>query len=579
MIAISGTLEGDSIPTLRRKIRLVVLLQAAENAGLIPIPIMRLHMLAYLSNVLAPVWDMPVLEGKLLKRRSGPFYPVLQGDLDRLVGTGVVFVANLSHVLDEDGRWRLEGSYRLNHEFADRVVEGIEAFSPERHVRQFIDELAYAMSALSFEDIDSAAEEDATYSDSVIDVGSVVDFAEWRDVNYWLPHVSLGISCRMEPALRLGNCSTSTSTICKRDCMVGAEVKNLHDLGPWKGADLPSTAKSNVGVGADSDVPPQIRFVAGVARLVRRRLARNGADADPARPAVFLLEPSPAIEAPDVQPQRVPMLDNGLTPITGRLWFVNPVVRAGKYLDVEDCDDNTLFTIVIETLGLGTIPAIVFDPRTPVPSVRYYPSGLHDPDNVEALAVFHADVSFDRIFAAIDRIYEHCLITPEAQPPAAKLWDTGEKWWPVRNAEDVVQSQLKAGLIVAFPSCTIRHEQTAVTGRLDLEIEESDPLDPSQIVRHAILELKVLRSYGSTGISVSEQETESWVESGVRQAASYRRDKGARLAALCCFDMRKVPVPACFELVAELAAKLQVEVRTWYIYATSEQLRQATTTH
>jgi hypothetical protein len=161
-----------------------MLLDAAENAGLTPIPILRLHMLAYLSNVLAPVWEMPVLEGKLLKRRGGPFYPVLQGDLDRLVGMGVVFISKLSHERDLDGRWRLEGSYQLNRRFADRILDGLASFQSEQRVRGFIDELAFAMSALSFEEIDASASEDATYSDPVIDIGNVVDFAEWRHTNY-----------------------------------------------------------------------------------------------------------------------------------------------------------------------------------------------------------------------------------------------------------------------------------------------------------------------------------------------------------------------------------------------------------
>ena len=83
--------EGADV---ERKIRLIVLLSAAENAGLYPTPIRQLHVLAYLANVLAPVWNMPVLDGKLLKKKGGPFYPALQQDLDRLVGTGVVFISN-----------------------------------------------------------------------------------------------------------------------------------------------------------------------------------------------------------------------------------------------------------------------------------------------------------------------------------------------------------------------------------------------------------------------------------------------------------------------------------------------------
>jgi len=172
------------IDDLRRRIRLILLLDAAESAGLTPLPILHLHTFAYMSNVLSPVWEVPVLEGKVLKRRGNPFYASLQYDLDRLVGIGVVLVSNVSHVLDEDQRWRLEGSYCLHRPFADRILQRIKAFEDEREIIHFIQELAYALSALSSEDLGRATTEDATYADPIIDVGNVVDFAEWENVNY-----------------------------------------------------------------------------------------------------------------------------------------------------------------------------------------------------------------------------------------------------------------------------------------------------------------------------------------------------------------------------------------------------------
>ena len=126
--------------SLRRRVRLVVLLDAAENAGLVPLRIIRLHAFAYLSNVLAPVWDMPALDGKLLKRRGGPFYPAMQRDLDRLVGMGVVVITGLDHVRDDDGRWRLEGSYRLNRPFAEGVLALLSSYDDEWRLVVFIQE-------------------------------------------------------------------------------------------------------------------------------------------------------------------------------------------------------------------------------------------------------------------------------------------------------------------------------------------------------------------------------------------------------------------------------------------------------
>lgn len=355
----------------------------------------------------------------------------------------------------------------------------------------------------------------------------------------------------------------------------GDEPKSL---GSWAGADFAATARANFGIGADAGLPPDVRFLAGVAKLIRRRIAESGAEADPSRPAVFLLEPNARPHKADAPPKRVPMLDNGLTSVTGRLWFVNPVVVSGKYIELEETDDDTLFAIVTDTLGLGQVPAIVFDPRTTIPTVRFYPDGLSDPENCKAVVISGADVSLQQIYEAIDTVYQHCLVTPEAQARAGKLWEDGRKWWPSHEAEDVIQLYLRAGLTTAFPTCTVRHEQTAVPGRLDLEIEQSDPLDRGKFTRHAVLELKILRSFRSSGTTVSDTETLNWIASGVRQAASYRDERGALAASLCCFDMRKEHTgEKCFGHVEELATKLVVGLKHWFVFGTSAQYRDFST--
>ena len=179
-----GSIKENDIDSLRRRIRLIVLLDSAEQAGIAPIPILRLHTFAYMSNVLAPVWKMPVLDGKVLKRRGGPFYPELQHDLDRLVGMGIATISNLSYVRDQEKRWRLEGSYHLNHQFSGPILKEFRKYKEERNLASFLLELAYALSALTDIELDKTTMEDATYSDRLISDGNVVDFAEWREVNH-----------------------------------------------------------------------------------------------------------------------------------------------------------------------------------------------------------------------------------------------------------------------------------------------------------------------------------------------------------------------------------------------------------
>lgn len=172
------------LESARRQVRIVSLLRAADVSGLAPIPILQLHALAYLSNVLAPVWNLQTMEGKLLKRRGGPFYPDFQRDLDRMVGGGIVTITRVAHVVTEKGRWRLEGSYQLNESFAERIVLELLMFSDERSTLAFIQELMFAASSLTDSELDAAVSEDATYMDPNVDIGSVIDFAEWQNRNF-----------------------------------------------------------------------------------------------------------------------------------------------------------------------------------------------------------------------------------------------------------------------------------------------------------------------------------------------------------------------------------------------------------
>ena len=115
-------------------------------------------------------------------------------------------------------------------------------------------------------------------------------------------------------------------------------------------------------------------------------------------------------------------------------------------------------------------------------------------------------------------------------------------------------------------------------GRLDLKIEESDPLDPSKFTRHAIIELKVLRSFHESGKTFYKKETKNLVKSGVTQVSSYGKGMPANWLALCCFDMRNVDTgEECFKPVRKLAKRLKVHLKRWFLYAEAKHYQAALT--
>ena len=168
--------------SLTDRLRLVLLLDACEAADLAPVPVMRLHALAFLANVLAPIWSVRSYDGKILKRRGGPFYPELQKQLDRLVGLGFVVVEHVKQVNDE-GRWRLDGSFALNTSATKYIIERARAFSAERDATEFLRRLAFATCRLG-QPIEKLVMFDATWAEQRTGVGDVIDFSEWKAANY-----------------------------------------------------------------------------------------------------------------------------------------------------------------------------------------------------------------------------------------------------------------------------------------------------------------------------------------------------------------------------------------------------------
>jgi hypothetical protein len=172
----TGQLLPVELQRTERKFRLVAILDACRQAGLSPTSVTTLHTISYLADALAPVWHLPILDGQILKRRGHLFFPSLQRDLDLLVGHGVVQVARVRYLPNEDGHgWRLDAHYWLESEFSERVLSVARSYELQRRKLRFVREVVYAASGLGPDGIDNLGRIDAAYSDPLVDVGGVVD--------------------------------------------------------------------------------------------------------------------------------------------------------------------------------------------------------------------------------------------------------------------------------------------------------------------------------------------------------------------------------------------------------------------
>lgn len=198
------TMDAD-LHVRQRSVRVLVLLDALARVGLVPTPAHALHELAYLANVLSPVFDLAPFDAKLLKRATGPYYPELQLAIDRLVGRGLVDAMKVEYrYLAEDKRYRVLAQYRLRRSLVRAALERHgQVFAQEA---QFLHELAAAYSVLSDDKLGRAALQDARYADISVDVSEVIDFGEYDNpAKNFSRNAAMTFAAgrRLEPAERL----------------------------------------------------------------------------------------------------------------------------------------------------------------------------------------------------------------------------------------------------------------------------------------------------------------------------------------------------------------------------------------
>lgn len=185
----TSELDQRTIDQVRRRARLLVLLDAAERAGITPLASARLHAFAYLADVLSPVWGLIPFDGKIYKSEGGPHYPDFQFELDRMVALGLVQISKLRYVDRGEHGARIDGLYALNFispQLGPLLValgaEGAKgAIDPnDAIVHDFLVELAGALATLPDDQIDVAAGVDVTYG-VARNLNNVVDFADWAE--------------------------------------------------------------------------------------------------------------------------------------------------------------------------------------------------------------------------------------------------------------------------------------------------------------------------------------------------------------------------------------------------------------
>lgn len=179
-------ITDEELQLLRQRGRILLLLDAAERAAVAPLSTDRLHALAFLADVLSPVWHLPAFDQVVVKSSGGPFYPELQREMDRLVAAGLLEVTNIRYIPRPRGGARIEGRYglRFGSKHLEDLLGRLGARGPEAaldpgdvQVHAFLVELAGALARLPNAEVDRAATSDVTYSDRQIDNNNLIYMA------------------------------------------------------------------------------------------------------------------------------------------------------------------------------------------------------------------------------------------------------------------------------------------------------------------------------------------------------------------------------------------------------------------
>jgi len=347
---------------------------------------------------------------------------------------------------------------------------------------------------------------------------------------------------------------------------------DLLPLGAWENDRV---LLKNVPVGDRgnaAEFPAVVQFQLNVAKLIVRREQNANAERD--QPAAFVLVSPEQYRTERLGRTEERLIYTGSKRVTGRIHFVTADAISSLAEDFSG-DDKPLFAR-LGSLPYASSPTLLYVPQAPTSTLSFYPKGTATDEGVIEISLVKQNITAEAIEDAIHALYLQEFVTPDQCYPL-KLWLDPGHGKPMETAEKGVQQLLRAGLSTRFFPCSIRQEQPGKPGRTDLEIVDDRTTPEGQSIHHAVLELKVLRSRGSTGNQVTNADTDKHIQEGLEQAYTYGLDKNTLQKLLCCFDMRDTDIgnESTFAHVKAHATTLKVLLRRWFLYRDSAAYRAA----
>lgn len=262
---------------------------------------------------------------------------------------------------------------------------------------------------------------------------------------------------------------------------------------------------------------------------------------EPLKPAIFVLVAVPRqIASLYGTPAKIHDVElQGSNQWAGKLIFAAKHGTAGWAVPlIGNSVPDTIQAILAKSHGEH--PAAVFYPEKRIISCAANGLAADSPSVRLSLPKNARELTMDELKRVMELVRQEGLITPSVCPP--NVWSVPANYIPATETETQLQWCLAAEMRGYFRPLLVEREQVVSVGRIDICFTDLNAYGPEE--RHpAVVEVKVLRSYGSGKSPISEQTNIFALIRGMGQAKSYRVKKQAKLGALACFDLRKVKAP------------------------------------
>lgn len=157
----------------------LICVSEASRLGVTPLAASQLHVLLYLANTLAPLFEVVRIRGRILKLGDYPFYPDVQPELDRLAFSGILSIERV----DYGPRGHIAAHYGVGSNGAIIVNELLTRSREAERTAKLFRELVLSCFGKFLGTEAAIGPIDANYGDDKVLDGQVVDFSEWEDDN------------------------------------------------------------------------------------------------------------------------------------------------------------------------------------------------------------------------------------------------------------------------------------------------------------------------------------------------------------------------------------------------------------